>query len=222
MPRLSVVVPAYNEAENIPILMNKVDKALSGIDCEIIIVDDGSVDNTAEVARNTKTRCVVKVLRHSFNRGKTAALITGIQVAEGEYITFLDADMEYPPEALPIMFQEALRGRDLVVAVRVDPRPFHRRVISSGARILAKILIPKLQRYKDPTSEMVLVKRDLIQAAKIKPKYIKPFIPLLLIAKYPGEVLIKLDTRKKGETSFKIRWIIMYIYELIDLIVSKR
>ena len=221
MPLLSVVVPAYNEESNITALVERVASALSGVDYELIIVDDGSADNTADAARKFEGKHPVRVARHQHNRGKVEALKTGIQIARGEYVAFLDADMEYPPEALPNMLQKAIQCHDLVVAVRVDTRPFHRRIVSSGARHLAKLVIPKLRRYKDPTTEMILAKRDLILQIDLK-NYIKPFIPVLLAAKNPAEVEIRLSYRSGGKSSFRLKWMLMYLHELLDLQLANK
>jgi dolichol-phosphate mannosyltransferase len=221
MSLLSVIVPAYNEETNIPILIERVTKALSGVDYELIIVDDGSIDNTVDVAKKFEDRHHIRVIRHEHNKGKIEALKTGLQAARGEFIAFLDADMEYPPEALPTMLQKAIQGHDLVVSVRVDTRPFHRRIVSSGARHLAKLVIPKLRRYKDPTTEMILAKRDLILQIDLK-NYIKPFIPVLLAAKNPAEVEIRLSCRNSGKSSFRLKWILMYLHELLDLQLANK
>ncbi len=217
MPLLSVIVPAYNEESNIPTLVERVAKALSGIDYELIIIDDGSIDNTADVAKKFEDKYPIRVIRHEHNKGKIEALKSGLQAARGEYVAFLDADLEYPPEVLPAMLQKALQGHDLVVAVRVDTRPLHRRIVSSGARFLAKLLFAKLRRYRDPTAEMVLIRRELCSQYKLK-NYIKPFIPLFLIAEKPAEIEVQLASRSSGKSSFKIKWIFMYLYELLDLI----
>jgi dolichol-phosphate mannosyltransferase len=221
MPLLSVIVPAYNEESNIPILVERVAKALSGIDYELIIIDDGSIDNTADVAKKFEDKYPIRIIRHECNKGKIEAIKTGLQAARGEFIAFLDADMEYPPEALPTMLQKALQGHDLVVTTRVDTRPLHRRIVSSGARFLAKLLFAKLRRYRDPTTEMVLIRRELCSRYKLK-NYIKPFIPLLLIAEKPAEIEIQLGLRSSGESSFRVKWIFMYLYELLDLIIKQR
>ncbi len=221
MPLLSVIVPAYNEESNIPTLVERVAKALSGIDYELIIIDDGSIDNTADVAKKFEDKYPIRIIRHERNKGKIEAIKTGLQAARGEFIAFLDADMEYPPEALPTMLQKALQGHDLVVATRVDTRPLHRRIVSSGARFLAKLLFAKLRRYRDPTTEMVLIRRELCSRYKLK-NYIKPFIPLLLIAEKPAEIEIQLGLRNSGKTSFRVKWIFMYFYELLDLIIKQR
>jgi len=220
MQLLSVIVPAYNEESNIPILVERVAKALSGIDYELIIIDDGSIDNTADVAKKFEDKYPIRVIRHELNKGKIEALKTGLQAARGEFVAFLDADLEYPPEVLPAMLQKALQGHDLVVAIRVDTRPLHRRIVSSGARFLAKLLFAKLRRYRDPTTEMVLIRRELCSQYKLK-NYIKPFVPLFLIAEKPAEIEIQLALRSSGKSSFKIKWILMYLYELFNLKFNK-
>jgi dolichol-phosphate mannosyltransferase len=220
MPLLSVIVPAYNEESNIPTLVERVAKALPGIDYELIIIDDGSIDNTAEVAKKFEDKYPIRVIRHERNKGKIEAIKTGLQAVRGEFVAFLDADMEYPPEALPTMLQKAMQGHDLVVVVRDDRRPFHRRIVSSGARFLAKLLFAKLRRYRDPTTEMILIRRELCSRYKMK-NYIKPYVPLFLIAEKPAEIEIQLALRSSGKSSFKIKWIFMYFYELLDLIIRR-
>jgi len=76
---------------------------LSGIDYELIIIDDGSIDNTAEVAKKFEDKYPIRVIRHERNKGKIEAIKTGLQAVRGEFVAFLDADMEYPSEALPTM-----------------------------------------------------------------------------------------------------------------------
>jgi len=198
-----IIMLAYNEVTNIPILIERVTKALSGIDYELIIADDGSIDNTADVAKKFEDKHPIRVIRHERNKGKIEALKTGLQAARGEFIAFLDADLEYPPEALPTMLQKALQGRDLVVATRVDTRPLHRRIVSSGARVLAKLLFAKLRGYRDPTTEMVLIRRELCSQYKLK-NYIKPLVPLFLIAEKPEEIEIQLASRSSGKAPSRL------------------
>jgi dolichol-phosphate mannosyltransferase len=214
---LSVIVPAYNEEPNIPRLVESVEAALRGVDHELIIVDDGSTDKTAEVASRYAEKYPVKVVRHDKNRGKMAAVATGIAHAAGQYLAFLDADLEYPPDPLPEMLRLAQQGHDLVLAARRDPRPIHRRVVSTGARWLAKILIPKLRKLKDPTTELLVVRREMVAPTDIKPHYIKPYLPLILKAKQIAEVTVNLGTRTAGRSTFKLKWIPRYIRELGEL-----
>ena len=101
--KLSIVIPAYNEGPTIHLILDKIRKASlpSGIEKEIIIVNDCSRDNTEEsvkVYRERNTDMNIQYFRHEFNQGKGAALHTGIREATGDYILIQDADLEYDPD----------------------------------------------------------------------------------------------------------------------------
>jgi hypothetical protein len=108
----TIVVPAYNEEEGLPVVLEAL-QALPADAFEIVVVDDGSTDRTAEVARGFRCRLVA----HARNRGKGAAIRTGVAHARGEKIVLIDADGTYPPEAVPTIAQ-ALDVYDLVVGSR--------------------------------------------------------------------------------------------------------
>src|SRR5215475_9216453 len=115
MTVLSVVIPAYNEENGISEIANRVlavepDLKKAGVDkLELLVVDDGSKDKTAEVAANISGVCLI---RHPKNKGYGAALKTGFSKASGELIGFLDADGTYPPEYFPQLCQAALNGSE--------------------------------------------------------------------------------------------------------------
>ncbi len=116
-PLLSVVITVYNEEDNIQPLLQATYAALSGMDYEVILVEDGSTDRTvAEVKKyaNTRTKLVI------FNRnyGQTTALAAGIDQASGEYIATMDGDLQNDPTDLPGMLQKAIDEEWDVVAGR--------------------------------------------------------------------------------------------------------
>jgi glycosyltransferase involved in cell wall biosynthesis len=114
--KLSVIVPVYNERTTLVEVLRRM-RAVElpdGIDREIIVVDDGSTDGTREVLRQVGDS-TVRVLLHEGNRGKGAAVRTGIGVANGDYILIQDADLEYDPEDWPRMIAPVQRGRARVV-----------------------------------------------------------------------------------------------------------
>jgi len=113
--KVSLVVPAYNEEKAIK---KVVDEALGYVN-EIIVVDDGSRDNTAKVVRqNFSDNDKVKLVKHSINQGKAAALRTGIKNSKGDIIIFTDADYTYPASAFPEMIKKLEEGADLVLGNR--------------------------------------------------------------------------------------------------------
>jgi dolichol-phosphate mannosyltransferase len=118
-PALSVVVPLYNEEANLPILQEELRKALSGLDYEIIFVDDGSVDRTAE---RIETAPNVRLIRFEKNAGQSAAIYAGLTAVRGANLVIIDGDLQNDPADIPKLLAEIARGADLVCGYRVKRR----------------------------------------------------------------------------------------------------
>lgn len=113
--RLSVVVPAYREADAIGAAVAELRAALTGVDHEIVVVDDGSPDATADAARRAGADRVITLTP---NQGKGAAVRAGVLAARGRTIAFTDADLAYPPAQLVRLLEEVEAGWDVVVGSR--------------------------------------------------------------------------------------------------------
>ncbi len=142
---LSVIIPAFNEGHHIHANLMQVCETLKKLDFEIIVVDDGSSDNTFEESQRAKaTGYPVRAVRHPVNRGKGAALFYGFQFAEGEYIAFLDADLEIQPEYVKKFLQRLHEtDSDLVIGTKVPKlgqMPFLRRIMSLVYREFVSLL----------------------------------------------------------------------------------
>jgi dolichol-phosphate mannosyltransferase len=118
-PALSVVVPLSNEEANLPILQEELRKALSGLDYEIIFVDDGSVDRTAE---RIETAPNVRLIRFEKNSGQSAAIYAGLTAVRGANLVIIDGDLQNDPADIPKLLAEIARGADLVCGYRVKRR----------------------------------------------------------------------------------------------------
>lgn len=142
---LSVVIPAYNEEENVPILYEKLKKVLDslGEDYEIIFVDDGSTDGTYQRLKQLAEKdSRLKVIRFKRNYGQTAAMSAGFEHAKGDVIITLDADLQNDPEDIPILLEKLKEGYHVVSGWRKDRKdPFLSRKLPS---MVANWLISKI------------------------------------------------------------------------------
>ena len=118
-PEFSVVIPLYNEADNVAILQKEIKEALVGRHYELILVDDGSSDDTvARIAREPE----VRVLEFEKNAGQSAAMLAGMNAAQGSVVVLLDGDLQNDPRDIPLLLAEVEKGADLVCGYRAHRR----------------------------------------------------------------------------------------------------
>jgi hypothetical protein len=168
MRTLSVVIPAYNEENGIAEIAGRVldvkeDLAQCDVHlAELLVVDDGSSDRTAEIAAAIEG---VTLIRHPRNRGYGAALKTGFRQASSEFVGFLDADGTYPPEYFPQLCRPALEGAELVIGSRMAGAESHMPVTRRlGNLFFANLLsIVARRSVSDSASGMRIFRRDVLQ-----------------------------------------------------------
>jgi len=147
-PELSLVMPAYNEEDNIDLAIERVDAVVKslGFKYELIVVDDGSIDNTkAKVSHYARKNGHVKVISHDNNVGKGLALRTGFSHAVGDKVVFMDSDADIDPRQIA-RYVEMLRDADVVVASKWHPQskvdtPLMRKILSHGCNVLVKLSV---------------------------------------------------------------------------------
>jgi glycosyltransferase involved in cell wall biosynthesis len=128
--KVSVVIPLYNERENIGMTIGAVEAALrnAGLDAEIVVVDDGSTDGSGEAARRAAGDLPLRVLEQS-NGGRYAARKTGLEAAAGEYVLFLDSRVRLQPGALPFIAERLDEGEEIWnahVVIEAEGNPYGR------------------------------------------------------------------------------------------------
>lgn len=163
-PDISIVIPAFNEATNLPRLLGTI-QALKLSQLEIIVVDDGSTDRSAEVAVNAGAN----VVRHPYNIGNGAAVKSGIRAAKGTMIVLMDGDGQHKPEDIPKLLAEAANYH-MVVGARAKGSKlrFHR----YAANLIYNLLASYVTRFKvqDLTSGFrVLSRRDALRFIDLLP-----------------------------------------------------
>ena len=165
---VSLVIPAFNEEDGIGAVIeralpNGCELAKLGLGFELVIVDDGSRDRTAELVAAHPD---VRLIRHPVNRGYGAAIKTGFRCATGDYLAFIDADGTYPPESLPDLCRAAVEQKaDLVIGSRMmgahSEMPRTRRLGNLAYSMLLSLIGNHVVR--DTTSGMRLLRRDALE-----------------------------------------------------------
>ena len=140
--KLSIVVPVYNEEESIEIFIKEVEEKTKSLPLEKIFyfVNDGSTDKTLKIIKKlAEKRDDIQYISFSRNFGKEAALLAGLEVAVGDFVTIMDVDLQDPPEMLPEMFEKLQEGYD-VVGTRRTSRTGEPPISSFFAKLFYKII----------------------------------------------------------------------------------
>jgi dolichol-phosphate mannosyltransferase len=171
------VLPAYNEESSLPPLLSAIQTALEPVNVPygVIVVDDGSRDDTASVAREASARLPVELVSHGQNRGLAAAIRTGLEAAAercgpDDVIVTMDCDNTHPPRLIPLMLTHIEDGHDVVIASRyqrgaeITGVPKSRLLYSIGARWMFQILFP-IRGVRDYTCGYRAYRVDTIRQA---------------------------------------------------------
>jgi len=214
---ISIILPTYNEAENIKLIIPKIFQVINGknIKAEIIIVDDNSPDGTADIAKKLAQKYPLRVHIRKNERGLATAVMKGFELAKGEICVVMDADLSHPVEKIPEMVKPILEGKcDATVGSRYvnggdcENWPLIRRIISKGAGLLAK----GITNLSDPTSGFMAIKKSLLDGIKLDPVGWK--IVLEIIVKTNPrfiEIPIIFADRQKGKSKLGLKAILTII-----------
>ncbi len=210
--KLSLILPTYNEAENILPLIEAIAAHAPVRPYEAIVVDDDSPDGTAElVRRHAATHPETRLLHRKGERGLTSALNAGLKASAGEIVGWMDCDLSHPPDLLPALMAELERGADAAIASRYVPGGRDARAGSYALqRRLSLVLLSLGQRYahlpvKDVTSGYILVRRALLEdAGWLQGDYGEYFIAMVARLQRRGcrfaEIPYAFKNRERGES----------------------
>jgi len=212
---LSLVIPVYNEQDRLPGCLDAVRAHLdeAGEAYEVIVVDDGSRDDTAAIARRWASDWPqLRLLRHEENRGKGAAVRTGLQHAAGEHVAYLDVDLSTPLKELDGLRRCLRRGADIAVASRHLPgsrivvrQPWHRRLLGVLFRTLVRLwLAPGVTDSQCGCKALRLpVARDL--AARQRADGFAFDVELLYLARRLGYAIAETPVRWENSPDSRVR-----------------
>ncbi|MBO3833355.1 MAG: polyprenol monophosphomannose synthase [Candidatus Brockarchaeota archaeon] len=223
---LSLIIPTYNEAENIPELLERIEASLKGFGAEVVFVDDNSQDGTASLAEKLGEHYGnVKVLRRPFKMGLGSAVLDGMRIAEADIVAVMDADLQHPPELLPKMLEKLKQGYGLVVASRyvegggIDGWSLRRKLVSRCATKLTHTLLPDTKKVKDPMSGFFMLQRSVVENTRLNPTGYKILLEILAKAN-PGpvaEVPYAFKTRRRGRSKLSFWEIVSYLIFILRL-----
>ncbi|GMA55967.1 glycosyl transferase [Alicyclobacillus sacchari] len=189
---LSIIIPSYNEKDNIRPIVRRIHEAMGSADIsyEIWFVDDSS-DETVQVLSELVTEDErVNVHHREGERGLASAVVRGFKLARGRYFIVMDADLQHPPELLPAMYERLKQGTDIVIPSRFVEGgsdgglgPF-RKLVSWTARVIGQLALHRLRRISDCTSGFFGLQREVVEGAELDPIGWKILIEVLVKGHY--------------------------------------
>lgn len=229
---LTILVPVYNEKENIEHLVSGLKAALDNIPykTEVLLIDDGSKDGSSQMLDEAaKREGFIRVVHHEKNRGFGAAIITGYANARGKYISTMDADLTHDPLQFLPMIKKVEAGHDIVVGSRyvkgggMKGVAMHRKLISDIGRLVIRTMfgLP----ISDVTNGFRTVKKDVVNSLGLKETSFNVLPEMIVKAQKRGykvgEEPMTLTSRKYGVSKMKYKDYYLEIKTLLKLKVGE-
>ncbi|MEM6836598.1 MAG: glycosyltransferase [Cyanobacteria bacterium P01_C01_bin.120] len=226
----SLVIPTFNEAENLKALIQQLTIILDSAiqqQYELIIVDDNSDDKTWQIGLQlTNSFPHLKVIRRVDEQGLSSAVIRGWQIAQGDILGVIDADLQHPPHILLELIEKVRNGADIAIASRhiegggVSEWSIMRRFLSRGAQVLGLLILPNVVgRVSDPMSGYFVYRRDVIAGIELNPKGYK--ILLEVIGRGNIQIIDEagyiFQERTAGASKVTWKQYVEYVHHLIKL-----
>lgn len=228
---LSIILPTYNEAENLPELLERIQGAMGKYEFEVIVVDDDSPDGTWSKAEELKKKHAhLRVLRRVGRRGLSSAVVEGFDMAKGNVLMVMDADLQHDPALILLLLEKVNAGADIAVASRyveggnVGDWIRGRRMLSKAATYLAKSIPPV--HVSDPMSGFFALKRASYERVRpsLRPsgfKILLEFLAFLPSSSIPAEVPLQFQMRRHGESKLNLRVETVFLWQLLRIALMR-
>lgn len=233
-PRVSLVIPTFNESANVAELLSRLAAALpAGAPCEVIFVDDSTDDTPAVITEAARRSRLAVLVRHreAAEGGLGGAVALGLREAAAPWIVVLDADLQHPPALVPELIAAGEQaGADLVVATRYAGGGSRaglgggfRKVVSGGSTVLAKTIFPReLRDVSDPMSGFFAVRAAALNADLLRPLGYKILLELIVRCRLQRitEVPYQFQDRFAGESKASFSEGLRFLQHLVVLRLS--
>jgi dolichol-phosphate mannosyltransferase len=222
---LTVIIPTFNEEANIRNIVMAVDAVFRehSLQGQILVVDDSSSDATIGIVHELmRTKENVEILIREQDHGLSQSVADGFRHAKSDVFVVIDADFSHPPVLIPRMYEEIRKGNDIVIGSRymegggIKKWPLKRRIISTGATFLGRLLFPDIT---DPVSGFFAVRKAVVDNASLKPRGYKILLEVLGkgIWEKDKEIPYEFVDREIGSSKLKIGTIIEYAQQVLDI-----
>jgi len=229
MNNLSIIIPTYNEEENIGRIIQTLQNILHNhsIPHEILVMDDNSKDRTnaivQEIANNSPN---VRLIIRTKDHGLSQSVVDGFSYAQYNLVVVMDADFSHPPPAVIDLYEVLKDGYDLVIGSRyvqggdIENWPVERKILSFGATFMARVLFPGI---RDPVSGFFGFHKRILQGARLKPRGYKILFEILGKSNWSRviEVPITFIEREGGSSKLNLKIILQYIIQFADIAIFR-
>ena len=227
--KVSVIVPTFNEGRNPLLVADTLLRVLDPMEFEVVFVDDSNDPSSInELEKLSETRPWVRFEHRVGERGLGTAVVRGFELAQGDLIAVMDADMQHPPEVLRAMVREGIAGADIVIPSRFVPgggdgglSPF-RKLVSWVARMIGRAALQRVRTVSDPTSGFFLVRRTVVEGAPLRPIGWKILMEVLVRGRYESirEIPYQFQPRIAGSSNMSIKEQWNYLRHIARLVAT--
>jgi dolichol-phosphate mannosyltransferase len=225
-PRLSIIVPTYQEVSNLPLLVSDITSALAPVipDWELMVIDDNSQDGSLEVCQQLRAEGVpITIVVRTHARGLSSAVVEGFAYAQSPVLLVMDADLSHPAAAIPRLYQAVVEGAEFAIGSRYvlgggtdDQWSTYRWLNSKVAALLAKPLVS----LSDPTAGFFAFPRSLLsRCEQLNPVGYKIALEILVKSRATRiqEIPIHFRSRQFGKSKLKLKQQLLYLCHLYSL-----